>query len=174
MRTSYILTILITTTLVLSSFSSFSCRKVHPKQQHAADFEFKDLNGVTRSLSDYEGKLVILNFWASWAAPCLREMPNLEKLNRNYRHMGLQVLGVAVVSRDEDINQKANQLGITYPVLLGDKEVIATYGSFADLPTTFVIDENGKILRQLSGSNDYRSWEKIILPLLSDPSLSNR
>lgn len=174
MRTIYIYFFLIGSFLALSSFSSYSGRKVHPKQEVAVNFEFPDLQGNLRSLSNFRGKLVVLNFWATWAAPCMREIPNLERLNRKYHNNGLQVLGVAVVSKKEDIAPKAEQLNITYPVLYGNKEVIAAYGSFSDLPTTFIIDENGNILQQLSGSNDYTDLEKIIQQFLPDPTLSTR
>ncbi len=158
----------------VSSFSSFSGRRVPVKNKKASQFRLEALTGEQIALADYRGKVVVLNFWASWCAPCLREMPNLEKLYNKYRLRGIQVIGIAVVSNESDVPQKVLQTGVTYPILFGNKRLIARYGSFSDLPTTFIIDEKGTILRQLSGSSDYKTLEKEILPYLQDLSLTNR
>ena len=160
--------------ITLNSFSSYSGHRVKVKNRTAANFQLYSLSGTEVTLEDFQGKIVILNFWASWAASCLREMPNLEQLNQKYGPEGIQVLGIAVVSNKEDIQNKANMAGVTYPILYGTKELIASYGSFSDLPTTFIIDEQGKILKQLSGSNDYKTLQQEIIPLLPDPALSKR
>jgi len=160
--------------LSISSFTSFSGRRVPVKNKEASHFCLDALSGERIALANYQGKVVVLNFWASWCAPCLREMPNLEKLHQKYRQRGIQVIGIAVVSRESDVSQKVRQTGVTYPILFGSKQLIAQYGSFSDLPTTFIIDEKGNILRQLSGSSDYKTLEQEILPYLQDPSLTNR
>jgi len=159
---------------ILSSFSSFSGRKVINRQNKAFIFELMTLSGKQVSLKDYQGKIVVINFWASWSAPSLREMPNLERLQQVYKHTGIQVLGVAVVSKTEDIADKVAQTGVHYPILIGNKELVAQYGSFSDLPTTFILDGEGHILRQLSGSHSFKAFETEILPYLNDPSLTKR
>ncbi len=168
------LAILFSLFLTLSSFSSFSGRRVPVQNKEASGFCLDALSGGRIALADYQGKIVVLNFWASWCAPCLREMPNLEKLHQKYHQRGIQVIGVAVVSNESDVPQKVIQTGVTYPILFGTKRLIAQYGSFSDLPTTFIIDEKGNILRQLSGSSDYKTLEQEVLPYLQDPSLTNR
>lgn len=174
MRKIYLVFNLVLIIAILSSFSSYSGRKVHAQHKYAAGFKLQALSGKAVSLADYRGKIVVLNFWASWCAPCMREMPNLERLNQDYKHEGIQVLGVAVVSNSNDIPGKVALTGVTYPILIGDKDLIAQYGSFSDLPTTFIIDENGRILRQLSGSNSFKALEEEILPYISDPNLTKR
>lgn len=160
--------------LSLSSFSSYSGRRMGVKNKEASHFRLDALSGERIALADFQGKVVVLNFWASWCAPCLREMPSLEKLHQKYHQRGIQVIGVAVVSNESDVPQKVRQTGVTYPILFGNKRLIAQYGSFSDLPTTFIIDEKGTIVRQLSGSSDYKTLENEILPYLQDPSLTNR
>ncbi len=168
------LVIILSLFLILNSFSSFSGRRVPLQNKEASGFCLDALSGGRISLADFQGKMVVLNFWASWSAPSLREMPNLEKLHQKYHQRGIQVIGVAVVSNESDIPQKVIQTGVTYPIVIGNKRLIAQYGSFSDLPTTFIIDEKGNILRQLSGSSDYKTLEQEIIPYLKDPSLTNR
>jgi len=168
------LTIFFSLFITLSSFSSFSGRKVPVKNKEASAFCLDALSGERIALADYQGKIVVLNFWANWCAPCLREMPNLERIHKKYHQRGVQVIGVAVVSNESDVPQKVIQTGVTYPILFGNKRLIAQYGSFSDLPTTFIIDEKGNILRQLSGSSDYKTLEQEIIPYLKDPSFTNR
>ncbi len=160
--------------LTLTSFTSYSGRSVPVQPKSAPDFSLPALNGQTYSLKDFRGKLVILNFWASWAAPCLREMPNLERINQLYKDSSVQVLGIAVVSNPDDIPQKVKLTGVTYPILIGSKELIAQYGSFSDLPTTFIINGDGTILKELNGSHTYRMLMKQIHKLISVPSISKR
>ncbi len=174
MRKIYFIFSFILIFLILSSFSSFSGRKVINRQDKAFNFELVTLSGKQVSLDDYRGKIVVLNFWASWSAPSLREMPNIERLQETYNHTGFQVLGVAVVSKAEDIADKVDLTGVSYPILIGDKDLIAQYGSFSDIPTTFIIGANGLILRQLSGSHSFKALETEVLPYLNDPSITKR
>ncbi len=160
--------------LMVSSFTSYSGRTVPVQPKPAPDFSLPDLNGTLHSLKEFRGKLLILNFWASWAAPCLREMPNLQRIHQIYKDSSVQVVGIAVVSNPDDVPEKVKLTGITYPVLLGTKELIAQYGSFSDLPTTFIINSNGIILKQLNGSHTYRMLVKELQGLLPIPSISKR
>ena len=134
--------------------------------RYAADFVLKDTSGKEYAYNDFKGKVVILNFWATWCAPCLREMPALELLYQKYKNEGLQVIGIVVVSNKNDIAPKLKKTGVTYPVLLGSKKTIAAYGNFYSIPQTFIIGRDGKILKQLSGSNTYSALEKEIKAVL--------
>jgi hypothetical protein len=101
-------------------------------------------------------------------------MPNLERINQIYKDSSVQVLGIAVVSNPDDIPNKVKLTGVTYPILLGTKKLITQYGSFSDLPTTFIINEKGIIVKELNGSHSYRMLLKQIHKLLSAPSISKR
>lgn len=123
-----------------------------PKGQSAPEFVLKDLNGKTVKLSDYKGKAVILNFWATWCPPCKTEIPWFEDLAEKYRGQGLEVIGVAMDdSSEEDIAKFAKDMKMNYTVLFGKEEIADSYGGVQGLPTTFYIDRNGKITERVLG-----------------------
>jgi peroxiredoxin len=130
--------------------------------QAAPPFTLKDTAGHKVSLSDYKGKAVIVDFWATWCAPCKVEIPWLEQFHNQYASQGLEILGVSeddldlddktkVVEEKKDIADKAAQMKINYPVLIDDASVSTPYGGIDDLPTTFFIDRNGKVVASTVG-----------------------
>jgi len=133
----------------------------------APGLALKDIRGRTVRLSDYKGRVVLLNFWATWCPPCRAEMPDLVKLQREYAKQGLQVVGVTyppeTLSR---VRRFARRLGINYPVALGTK---ATKNLFADtdtLPVTVVIDRDGNIRDTIEGIMLPDEFEQKVKPLL--------
>ncbi len=132
----------------------------------APDFKLTSLDGKEVSLSDYKGKVILVNFWATWCPPCLAEMPDLNKLYVNYKDKGLQILGLSISSRARDIPKKVKQSGVTYPILLESEPVAAKFGGFGAIPQTFIIDKNGKIVHSITGARSYKAFEKLIKPLL--------
>jgi len=118
----------------------------------APDFELVSLDGKKIRLSDYRGKAVLLNFWATWCSPCKVEMPWFIDLQKKYGNDGLVVLGVAMDdSEAAKIAQFTSELGVNYPVLLGTDKVSEDYGNVQYLPTTFYIDREGKIIGKGTG-----------------------
>ena len=118
----------------------------------APDFELKGLDGKQVRLSDYRGKVVLLNFWATWCAPCKIEMPWFVDLQKQYASQGLQVIGVAMDdSGEETIAKFAKEMGVNYPVLIGKEAVGDAYGGVEFLPTTFIIDRQGKVVDRVFG-----------------------
>ena len=119
----------------------------------AKDFELTLFDGQRLRLSDLEGKVVVLNFWASWCGPCREEMPAFELTWREYRDRGVVFLGVAVADFEEEARAFANFVGVTYPVGLdATGEIALDY--FPDriiLPTTYFIDREGKLQRKIDG-----------------------
>ena len=133
--------------------------------KQAPDFTLHDTTGKKVSLSDYKGKAVVIDFWATWCAPCKVEIPWLAKLNDQYASQGLVILGVseddldqddkaALIKEKQEIADSAAKLGINYPVLLDDKEVSKPYGGIDALPTTFFVDRNGKVIAATIGLVD--------------------
>ncbi len=113
----------------------------------APDFTLSSLDGSTVHLSDYRGKAVLLNFWATWCPPCKIEMPWFVELQKQYGSAGLQILGVAMDDASpEEIARFAKEMGINYPVLLGKETVGDAYGGVEFLPYSLYIDRNGKVL----------------------------
>ena len=118
----------------------------------APDFELQNLEGKPVRLSDFHGKAVLLNFWATWCAPCKIEMPWFVDLQKQYAAQGLQVIGVAMDdSGTETVAKFAKQMGVNYPVLIGKEAVGDAYGGVEFLPTTFIIDRQGKVVERIFG-----------------------
>jgi len=154
--------------ILLLSFQ-FTFGKINYTEKHEAyNFKLEDLNGNKISLNEYRGKVVLINFWAYWCAPCIREMPVLVKIYQNYKEQDVQVLGIAIVSRGNEIPKKVNTTGVTYPILLGDKQIIADYGYFTSIPQTFIVGRDGIIIKEMEGSYDYSEFDKEIKAALGN------
>jgi thiol-disulfide isomerase/thioredoxin len=122
------------------------------KSSAAPDFTLESLDGKSLRLSDLRGKAVLLNFWATWCAPCKIEMPWFVELQNEYGPQGLQTIGVAMDdSSKEDIAKFAKDMGVNYPVLLGKEAVGEAYGGVPALPETFFISRDGKIVDRIIG-----------------------
>ena len=126
-----------------------------------------NLEGKAVSLSDFKGKVVVLDFWATWCAPCRDEIPGFVELQKQFGDKGLVVIGVSLDQEGAAFVQKfTQQHGITYPVVIGDKEVVAAYDGIDVLPTTFIIDRAGKVVKGHRGFTPRETFESDIAPLL--------
>jgi thiol-disulfide isomerase/thioredoxin len=118
----------------------------------APDFSLQSLDGKTTRLSDFRGKAVLLNFWATWCGPCKIEMPWFVDLQKEYGAQGLQIVGVAMDDASkEDIAKFAKDMGVNYPILLGKEAVGDEYGGVPALPESFLIARDGKIVDKIIG-----------------------
>ena len=131
----------------------------------APDFTLPDLEGNKVNLSDYKGKVIILDFFASWCPPCRQEIPDFIKLQDAYSSKGFTVIGVALVNL-EDAKNFASQIGINYPVLIDDEKASAAFGPIRSIPTTFVIGKDMKIAKMYIGFRPKETFEKDIQDLL--------
>jgi peroxiredoxin len=139
----------------------------------APDFELRDVNGKAVKLSDYNGQVVLLNFWATWCGPCKMEIPWFVEFEKNHRDDGLAVLGV---SMDEDgwdvVKPYLETARVNYRVLMGTDEVAMLYGGVESLPTTFLIDHEGNIATVHIGLVSKADYEADINALLAEKSSS--
>jgi len=142
------------------------------KDRHVApDFALKDVNGKTVRLSDYRGKVVLLDFWATWCSPCQIEIPWFVDLERKNKDKGFAVLGVSMDDDGwESVKPFLAELRVNYRVVIGDSETAQLYGGVDALPTTFLIDRGGKIAAVHVGLADRRDFEDGVQQLLQSPA----
>ena len=127
----------------------------------------KDLQGHTVRLSRYRGKVVLLNFWATWCPPCHAEMPDLVNWQKQYGSRGLQVIGVTYPpTKLREVRQFVRSIRVNYPVLLGSKETKALFNSTETLPVTIIIDREGRVRDNIEGILLPEEFEEKVKPLL--------
>ena len=124
----------------------------------APDFALPDLSGRLHQLSDYQGRIVFLNLWATWCPPCREEMPGMEKLYRRFSSQGLVMLAVSEDGGDfSAVEPFARQVGATFPILLDREGTLPPRLGITGYPETFVIDRDGSILQHIVGPEDWDS-----------------
>ncbi|OGW85666.1 MAG: hypothetical protein A2987_07345 [Omnitrophica bacterium RIFCSPLOWO2_01_FULL_45_10] len=133
--------------------------------QTAPDFTLNDTNGKSTSLSQFKGKVLILDFFASWCPPCKEEIPDFIELHKTYGSQGLSIVGVSLTNA-QDSKDFAQKMNINYPVLIDDNKVSNAYGPIRSIPTTFVIDKESKIAKIYIGFRPKEVFEKDILELM--------
>lgn len=131
----------------------------------APDFSLPDLSGTKMTLADFKGKVVILDFFATWCPPCREEIPDFIALQKAYGDKGFAMVGVSLVDR-ADAAGYAGKVGINYPVLIDDGSASNVYGPIRSIPTTFIIDRNGTIADVYIGYRPKDVFEKRIQELL--------
>ena len=126
----------------------------------APSFKLRNIKGNYESLESYRGEVVVLNFWATWCAPCRIEMPSFEKLYRRYRSEGVTVLAITLDKNSENkIKSFVDEYGLSFPILLDEKgEVERLYPSMT-IPFTYIIDRQGRIVARVDGAKNWESSE---------------
>lgn len=134
----------------------------------APDFSLKDLDGNTFRLADTAGKIVVLDFWATWCPPCQESVPHLVDLQEKYRSQGLEIVGVSLDrSGKRAVKPFAKRYKVNYKLLVGDyNQVVEDYGGIFGIPTLFIIDRKGKIAAKFIGYVEPEELEAEIKKLL--------
>ena len=133
----------------------------------APQFALKDVNGRIVRLRDYRGKVVLVNFWATWCPPCRAEMPDLVRHQREYRKKGLQIIGITYPPENKDrVRRFARSLKVNYPIILGTRQLKVRFSSDETLPLTIVIDRDGKVSNIIVGILLPKEFDEMIKPLL--------
>lgn len=126
----------------------------------APRFTLRSLQGNRESLESYRGRVVVLNFWATWCAPCRVEMPSFEKLYRRFRSEGVTVLAVSIDKNNESTIKKfVDKYGLSYPILLDTKGEAERLYPAMSIPFTFIIDKAGRIVARVDGAKNWESEE---------------
>jgi thiol-disulfide isomerase/thioredoxin len=132
-------------------------------------FAYPDLEGVSRSSEEWLGRVLVLNFWATWCPPCLREMPDFIEFQERHGEQGLQFVGIAIDS-EKEVADFAESIGVNYPILLGETDAIglsqALGNRFSGLPFSAIFDRNGKLVHAQAGELKQADLEQHAIPLL--------
>ena len=146
---------------------AFLPARVLGQQARAPQFVLKDINGRTVRLSDYKGKVVLINFWATWCPPCRAEMPDLVSLQREHGKEGLQIIGITYPPEKLDrVRRFARNLKVNYPIILGTRQLYARFSTEDTLPLTVVINRDGNVSEIISGILLREEFDEKIKPLL--------
>ncbi len=139
------------------------------ERKTAPNFSLKDADGRTVQLSDYRGKVVLLNFWATWCGPCKIEIPWFIEFEREHKGEGFAVIGVAMDDEGwEAVKPYIQDAGVNYRILLGADSVAQLYGGIDSLPTTFIIDREGRVAAVHIGLVGKDTYEKDLREVLKN------
>jgi peroxiredoxin len=153
--------------LICLSAAPTLAQEPSPAKTRAPNWELKDLDGKTVKFSDFRGHVVILDFWATWCAPCRVEIPHFVELQKQYSYKSLTVIGVSLDEQGAEVAKKfVKRLGVNYTIVIGNQKVVEAYGGVYVIPTTFVIDRQGRIASEHIGYDDKAAFEKEIQSLL--------
>ncbi len=133
----------------------------------APDFALEDHQGNVVRLSDFRGKVTIINFWATWCGPCRQEIPGFVRLYDRYKADGLAIIGVSLDRPGwEVVRPFMKQYKINYPIVLGNQKVVLDYGGIQAIPTTFILNREGRVVDRIIGYRPESFFEERIKALL--------
>lgn len=137
------------------------------KAVKAPNFSLPNLQGNTVKFSDFKDKVVLVDFWATWCGPCKLEVPHLVDLYEQYRGQGFEIVGIALDSSGAEVVEPfVRENNMTYPVVIGNREVAMAFGGLTAIPTAFLIDKSGNIVRKYVGYQEKTVFEEEIKKLL--------
>jgi peroxiredoxin len=132
----------------------------------APELSLQDLNGQPLELANYRGKVVLLDFWATWCTPCRGEIPHFVALQNQYREQGLQVIGISMDDGPKPVREFYQQFKMNYPVALGNEKIAEAYGGVLGLPVMFLIGRDGEVAAKYVGEVQMPVLEQEIKSLL--------
>ena len=157
--------------LLLACFAAgthTACAAESLLNKRAPEFSRNTLNGGRVDLASYRGKVVLLDFWATWCASCQVEMPAFAQWQRYYGSQGLQVLGISMDDDPALARKLCTKLKLNYPVAMGDEKLGELYGGVLGLPLAYLIDRNGNVRAKFQGETDLKTIEKQLKALLAE------
>jgi thiol-disulfide isomerase/thioredoxin len=148
-------------------FQSLTPSATAPGRDRARPFTVRTLDGRTLRLSELRGRPVIVDFWATWCAPCRASMPLLDRMQHRFASRGLVVVGLSVDDApSQDVRTFVQRLRVRFPVAMASESVIDDYGPIRSIPTTIFIDRHGRIVRRVVGYVDHETLEAFVREIL--------
>jgi len=133
----------------------------------APEFTRADIAGKQVRLSGYRGKLVLLNFWATWCPPCREELPLFSRWQKDLQARGLQVIGVSMDDQVDEVKKFLGQYPVSFPIVMGDAKFAEQLGGVLGLPLTYLIDAKGRVVARYQGEADLKKMEAKVKELLN-------
>jgi len=164
--------IALTVALIALFAAAYTVQRTHRKNPGQAQspsapaLSLTDLNGNTLHMSDYKGRVLLVNFWAAWCGPCTAEIPQFIAMQQRYGPEGLQILGISIDDDERELRRFYRNKAMNYPVVIGNEAVTDGFGGVLGLPTTFVIGRDGRIHTKQVGSTDFSRLEVDVKRLL--------
>ncbi len=161
----YLIWLIIAAALILAVITMTSAKSKPKETPKSIDFTLNDVNGKKVKLSQYRGKLVVVDVFATWCGYCMDELPGLIKMQEQYTKSKspVQLIGIGVDKNASDVRELAKNTNFSYPVLIGDSNVVTPiFGEVQYLPTKFIISPEGVILKKLTGGMTDSALKKII------------
>ena len=150
--------------LIAAGALMWQFRHGHPPQKggspDALQFSFKDLNGNTINSASLRGKVVLVDFWATWCVPCESEIPHLVEWQQKYGARGLQVVGLSMDDTPGPVQPYMAKHGVQYPVAMADDKTVAAFGGILGLPVNVIVGRDGKVVTKHAGVTDIAVLQK--------------
>jgi len=158
---------LLVTSVLLAGLLHAMPAQVGVLHKQAPEFVRNDLSGKKVDLNAYRGKVVLLNFWATWCGPCQVELPRFSVWQKQYGPAGLQVIAVSMDDESTGVRPVVRKLKLDFPVVMGDEKLGILYGGVLGLPVTFLIGRDGRVSAKFEGGADLQALESRIKQLLA-------
>lgn len=153
----------------IASVTGAATRDDDDRGRPAPNLQLVDLEGRSVSLASLRGKVVIVDFWATWCPPCVMEVPTFKKLQTTYRDKGLEIIAISLDEDKRDLAEFIRKNDLTYTVVLGDENLAEKFGPLTGLPMTYFIDRKGRIRIEHAGFMDYENFAHEVERLLAEP-----
>ncbi|MFN8008903.1 MAG: TlpA disulfide reductase family protein [Terriglobia bacterium] len=160
---------LLLTVLILAAACSSGSRKEPLGPKPVPQFSASSLDGKTVAMKDLSNKVVIIDFWATWCSPCREEIPHLNKLYSDLKGQGLEIVGISMDDGpdiEKDVKDFARKFRMEYPVVMGNDELADQFGGVVGLPTTFIVDRKGNIVKKFVGLPPIEQLSRIVRELV--------
>ena len=150
----------------LASACSSGNEKPGGGSKSAPQFTLSSLDGKRVAMKDLSSKVVVIDFWATWCGPCREEIPHLNKLYSDFKGQGLEIVGISMDDGPDVVKDFARELRMEYPLVMGSDELAEQFGGILGLPTTFIIDRKGNIVKRFVGLPPAEELSRVVRELL--------